>query len=99
MTKKPSNPDPKDGFDLIEYPCEFNFKAMCRANDEVPAIDYIRVIVEAMVSSSDLVSMSSNASRTGKFESVTAVVRIHDREQLEKIYQTIAASDRVVMTL
>jgi len=91
--------DPKDGFDLIEYPCEFNFKAMCKADDSVPATDYVRDIIEPMVTKTDLISMSSNSSRTGKFESVTAVVKINDREQLERIYKTISAADRVVMTL
>jgi len=99
MTDKTKDIDPKDGFDLIEYPCEFNFKAMCRANDDVSASDYIRSIVESMVSADDLISMSSNASRTGKFESVTTVIRIYDREQLELIYKAIADSERVVMTL
>ena len=99
MTQQPSNNDPKDGFDLIEYPCEFNFKAMCRADEQVPAKDYIRSIVEPMIDVNDLLSMRSNESRTGKFESVTAVVRIYDREQLETIYQKIAGAERVVMTL
>lgn len=99
MTEKSNDNDPKDGFDLIEYPCEFNFKAMCRADDQVPAIDYIRSIVEPMIAPKDLISMSTNASRTGKFESVTTVARIYDREQLESIYKTIAGAERVVMTL
>jgi len=99
MSEKKAPEDAKDGFDLIEYPCEFNFKAMCRADDTAPAIDYVRAIIEPMVDAKDLLSMHSNTSRTGKFESVTAVVKIGDREQLERIYKTIAGADRVVMTL
>ena len=99
MNKTPNNEDPKDGFDLIDYPCDFNFKAMCRADSVMPAIDYMREIIEPLVSKNELLSMSTNSSRTGKFESVTAVVRIKDRNQLEMIYETISSADRVVMTL
>jgi len=99
MNKTPKDQDPQDGFDLIEYPCEFNFKAMCRADEGMPAIDYLRTIIEPLVAASDLLSMSTNSSRTGKFESVTALIRLQDREQLEMIYKTISSADRVVMTL
>ena len=99
MSKQNTPEEPKDGFDLIEYPCEFNFKAMCKADEALPAMDYIRSIIEVQVEKSDLLTMHSNASRTGKFESVTAVVKISDREQLERIYKAIADAERVVMTL
>ena len=99
MNKTPSSEDPKDGFDLIEYPCEFNFKAMCQADNVMPAVDYMREIIEPLVAINDLLSMSANSSRTGKFESVTAVIRIENRDQLEMIYKTISSADRVVMTL
>ena len=99
MSKQNTPEEPKDGFDLIEYPCEFNFKAMCKADEALPAMDYIRSIIEVQVEKSDLLTMHSNASRTGKFESVTAVVKISEREQLERIYKAIADAERVVMTL
>jgi len=99
MTKKNIPENPKDGFDLIEYPCEFNFKAMCKAEGEISAIDYVRAIIEPLVKEGDLLKMHSNTSRTGKFESVTAVVKVYQREQLESIYQHISSADRVLMTL
>ena len=99
MNKTPNDQEPQDGFDLIEYPCEFNFKAMCRADETMPAIDYLRAIIEPLVVESDLLSMSTNSSRTGKFESVTALIRLQNREQLEMIYKTISSAERVVMTL
>lgn len=91
--------DPKDGFDLLEYPCEFPFKAMCRAQDGSPAIDYIEGLITPLLNDGALVSMSGNHSRTGKFESVTATVLLQNREELEAIYKLIAQSPRVVMTL
>ena len=91
--------DPKDGFDLIEYPCEYGFKAMCRANAEQTAEDYIRAIIEAEFNAADLLAVRSNASRTGKFESVTFTIKLESREQLEAIYDLVAGAERVVMTL
>ena len=91
--------DPKDGFDLIEYPVDYNFKAMCRAQDGAPAIDYISGLLTPMINDGALLDLSSNVSRTGKFESITAVVRINNRSELESIYKLIAQSPRVVMTL
>jgi len=97
--KAPTSSEPQDGFDLIEYPLDYNFKAMCRAEDGAPAVDYISALITPMLNDGALLSLSTNASRTGKFESVTAVVRINSREELESIYALIAQSGRVVMTL
>lgn len=94
-----SSSDPRDGFDLIEYPCDFVFKAMCRAHEQESAMRHISAIVEPQLAEGALISIKTNASRTGKFESVTLTVRLENREQLESIYEIIAASPRVVMTL
>ena len=91
--------DPKDGFDLIEYPVDYSFKAMCRASEEIPAQEYIRGLVLPMLDDGALLKVSGNTSRTGKFESVTLLVRLKSREELESIYKLIAGSERVVMTL
>lgn len=91
--------DPKDGFDLIEYPCDFPFKAMCKAEEGAPAIDYIIGLITPLLDDGALLSTSGNISRTGKFESVTATVRLHNRQELESIYKLIAQSPRVLMTL
>lgn len=91
--------EPKDGFDLIEYPCDYNFKAMCRADPDQTAEDYVREVVEAKLGTNSLLDVSSKASKTGKFEAVTFVIKLENRQQLESIYQFIAHSERVVMTL
>ena len=98
-TQSLNDTEPKDGFDLIEYPCDFNFKAMCRADNSTPALDYLREIIAPLIDIKDLISINSNSSRTGKFESVTALIRIYSRDQLEMIYKVISSADRVVMTL
>ena len=101
MKDKSNTPaeDPKDGFDLIEYPLDYNFKAMCKAQEGAPALDYIKGLITPLLDDEALKKISSNTSRTGKFESVTVVVHIKNREELEAIYGLIAQSKRVVMTL
>ena len=74
--KSTPNDDPKDGFDLIEYPVDYNFKAMCRAEKGAPAIDYISGLITPILNDGALLDVTTNSSRTGKFESVTAIVRI-----------------------
>ncbi len=88
----------KDGFDLIEYPCDFAFKAMCRAG-ECTAESHISDLILSVVDDQALKKLTTNQSRTGKFESVTATVALQSREQLESIYSAISKSTRVVMTL
>jgi len=91
--------DPKDGFDLIEYPCDFAFKAMCKADQDQAASEHINAIVLSTVSADAVLGIATNSSRTGKFESVTVTVKLSSREELEVIYAAIAASERVIMTL
>jgi len=101
MTDKPDKPklDPQDGFDLIDYPCDFAFKAMCKADENSSAIDYVRGLLTPMLDDGALLGLKSNTSRTGKFESVTATIHLQSRDELEAIYRLIAQSSRVVMTL
>ena len=99
--KDPLPEDPKDGFDLIEYPCDYGFKAMCRVDSfgKSSAADTMRQLVLTHVNESSLLDIKTNQSRTGKFESVTLLVRLNGREELEAIYGAISASPIVVMTL
>ncbi|MEM7357681.1 MAG: DUF493 domain-containing protein [Pseudomonadota bacterium] len=93
--------DPKDGFDLIEYPCDYSFKAMCKADDSDSDANsvMIRDLVLQFLPAEDVLETQSRLSRTGKFESVTISVRLSNRQQLEAIYQAISAAPKVVMTL
>lgn len=100
---QPSGPEPtKDGFDLIDYPCDYQFKAMVRVSgldSGQSAQEVLRKYVLQQVSSVELLEVSTNASRSGRFESVSLTVRLQDRAQLEAVYQSLAAHPQVVMTL
>lgn len=92
--------DLQDGFDLIDYPCDFAFKAMCKVHgfQQSPS-KYVRALVARVLSETVILDCRSNLSRTGKFESVTVSVRLQSREELERVYKALTDSDRVVMTL
>lgn len=91
--------DAKDGFDLIEYPCDYNFKAMCKAIEGVDLKQQLGDLVVLHLHENALLRVTSSSSRTGKFESITMIVRLDNRDQLEAVYQAIAAAPSVVMTL
>ncbi|MBX2846924.1 MAG: DUF493 domain-containing protein [Acidiferrobacterales bacterium] len=91
--------DVKDGFDLIEYPCDYLFKAMCKVADGVDLERELCAIITSILTSEALLKTSSTSSRTGKFCSYTMTVKLENREQLETVYQAIANSPFVVMTL
>ena len=99
-SNEPAN-QAKDGFDLIEYPSDYGFKAMCRIElcSERSATEQMRELVLLHIAESALLKISSKQSRTGKFESVTLTVRLQSRQELEAIYQSVANSPVVVMTL
>ncbi len=94
-----SHDDPNDGFDLIEYPLDFVFKAMCRTQAEQSCEQHIREWLSEVIESDTIKKMSTNTSRTGKFDSVSITIYLQSREQLETIYQRLADSPQVVMTL
>jgi len=94
---KDKTTDIKDGFDLIEYPHEFVFKAMCLANQGAQA--QLTELITGLVSEKNLLGVSSKLSKTSKYESVSLTVLLRSRDELEAIYKSLAANPSVVMTL
>ena len=94
--------DPKDAFDLLEYPCEFQFKAMVRISglaEGESAEQVMQAHLSEHVLDTEVQQISSAASRTGRFESVSMTMTVADRDHLERIYSVLAAHEHVVMTL
>ncbi len=91
--------DVKDGFDLLEYPLEFQCKAMCRAAEGVDFEVLIADLVARRIPAERILATKSVDSRTGKFESVSVSMVLDSRAELEGVYQELAASEHVVMTL
>jgi putative lipoic acid-binding regulatory protein len=86
-----------DGFDLVEYPCEYMFKAVGRTTPDFEI--GIRQKVADQVGEANLVRETSMESRNGKYVSMTFVVKLENRRQLETVYAALATHPGVVMTL
>lgn len=102
VTKGDLNTDPKDGFDLIEYPLDYQFKAMCRS-PQVGSVKQLnqtlKDVVDQALGDGRVLGIKNNNSKTGKFVSVSIRVRLQSRDELERVYSTLADAPAVLMTL
>ena len=88
-----------DGFDLLEYPCVYTFKAMCR-NEPSAILAVKTVFSECNVGASvGEIVFSVKSSGKGTYVSVSAVLTLQSREALEDTYQKLHQQDQVLMTL
>ena len=86
----------KDGFDLLEYPCTYTFKAMCRNHST--AIDAVKGVFADFAENND-VSFDINQSGKGNYVSVSATIVLLSRVELELAYKQLHAHKQVLMTL
>jgi putative lipoic acid-binding regulatory protein len=88
-----------DGFDLLEYPCAYTFKAMCR--NKPSAILAVKTVFSARSGGASLDQIVFNITPSGKgtYVSVSALVTLQNRQELEGIYQRLYQHDQVLMTL
>ena len=82
---------------LMEFPCQFSLKAMGLATDDFDALvvslvrEYIDDIKEGAI--------HSKPSANGKYVSITVTFTAESREQLDNIYRSVTAHERVLMAL
>ncbi|MDX1656141.1 MAG: DUF493 domain-containing protein [Candidatus Competibacteraceae bacterium] len=82
---------------LLEFPCEFPIKAMGRTDSNFPQVVVALVGRHAPDLTEERVRVQ--ASRHGRFQSVTVTVRATSRAQLDAIYQELTDDERVVLAL
>jgi putative lipoic acid-binding regulatory protein len=81
----------------FEFPCEYQIKAMGLDDGR-----FHEVVIEIIRRHCDSVredSLSSRASRTGKYVSVSIVIEASSREQLDAIYDDLTTHEKVLMRL
>ena len=81
----------------FEFPCEYQVKAMGLDDGR-----FHEVVIEIIRRHCDNVredSLSSRASRTGKYVSVSIVIEASSREQLDAIYDDLTTHEKVLMRL
>jgi len=82
---------------LFDFPCRFPVKAMGRDADDFEAT--VVGIVRRHAPDLGEGAVSLQPSRGGRFVSVTVTITATSRDQLDAIYNDLAAHDQVLMAL
>jgi putative lipoic acid-binding regulatory protein len=85
------------GRSAIEFPCAFPLKIMGHAAPDF--VEHAQMLVARHIEVIDPARIRTNASRSGKYVSVTIEITARDQAQLDAIYRTLADDERVVMAL
>lgn len=82
---------------LIEFPCDFDIKAMGPATDDFDAIvvDIVRRHVDDIKEG----AVTSKQSSGGKFTSVTVNIYATSKKQLDAIYRELSSHEQVKYVL
>lgn len=86
-----------DPFDLLEFPCRFEIKAMGRLNSRFDAL--VHNIVSRHIAGDELLHSQRRPSRHGNYVSVTCIIRASSKVQIRAIYAELAECPDVLMTL
>ncbi len=82
---------------LMEFPCRFAIKVMGLAADDFDAL--VVSLVRKHVADLNEGAVRTKPSANGKYLSVTVTFQAESREQLDNIYRSVTAHERVLMAL
>ena len=82
---------------LLEFPCKFPIKAMGRDENEFAALATRIILTHAEIYPDE--AITSNASGSGKFVSVTVTIEATSKAQLDRIYQALTDCEQVLVAL
>lgn len=94
MTKDLHTPDNET---LIEFPCDYQLKAMGKNSDQF--IDLVLEITQQFAPDASREKIRINDSKGGKFISVNLTFHAKNLEQLHSIYGALKKHPEVLMTL
>ena len=92
----------QDGFDAIEYPIDFAFKAVCEkkpANSIQSIEETLQQTVAEVLGAAAVKKTAVKESKAGKYVSVTTLAHLQNRQELEAVYRAISSLEIVKMTL
>lgn len=81
--------------ELLEFPCAFPFKVVGQADEALPA--QVVEVVQRHVPGD--YAPTVKASSKGTYHSVTIRVTVKSKEQVETLYEELAAIDKVIRVL
>lgn len=83
--------------DIMQFPCDLPIKVFGRSDTELPDAAYD--IVKAHVATLERAHITRQASRKGRFISLTINIRAESRAQVDAVYQDLSANPSVLMVL
>jgi len=86
-----------DGRPLREFPDNYSIKAVGRDTDDFAS--HARSIVEAVIEEKDSVTHKTRASKNGSYLSVTVYFIARDQAELDNVFTTVNADERVLWVL
>jgi hypothetical protein len=86
-----------EGESPLKFPCEFPIKAMGRHEDDFEAL--VVALISGHVGDIPAERVRTRPSANGRFLSVTVTVTAESRAQLDDVYRTLTATDRVLFVL
>jgi putative lipoic acid-binding regulatory protein len=84
-----------DSVELEAFPCFYTFKIFGRTTQTF--VERVREIVSATLGAIPLDSIKVRESGQGRYLSVTLVVYVHNRSQLEAVYTDLRAEKQVLL--
>ena len=82
---------------LLEFPCQFAIKAFGLSGNELEVA--VVEIVNCHVNDFTEDAIKMNASKKGKYTSITVTINATSKKQIDAIYIDLTACDHVVMAL
>ena len=83
--------------EIMQFPCDLPIKVFGRSDTDLS--NAVFDIVKAHVATLERSEIRSQASREGRFISLTINIRAESREQVDAVYQDLSANDSVLMVL
>ncbi len=78
--------------ELIDFPCHFEFKAFGPGGEDSSFFEQVKAAVSKIVPVSRQ-AMKSRPSSAGKYQCVSVLVSLQNRQQMEKIYAELRRID------
>ena len=82
---------------LWQFPCEYHLKVLGSA--EHPLADIVKEITAKHIHNFDPTQIKARSSSTGKYISITAVLQVDNKTQIEQLYLELSTRKEIVWTL
>ncbi len=80
---------------LEQFPCLYTFKIFGRRSDTF--VERVREIIAATLDVVPLDAVTVRESSRGRYLSVTVLIRVDSRRQLERVYADLRAEEQVLL--